>query len=104
MNSGFAWVWAAEAHGIYFRDPIDLLKQGLPIDHLTTAKLPKLAGFAEMYRQHEFCFELLRWLSPRDPKIPDMTRQCLETYRRGGALFRLFLIEDGAHRFAPMRR
>ena len=71
-----------EAHGLYFRDPIDMLNRGLSIDHLTTAKLLKLAGFAEMYGQHEFCFELLRWLSPRDPKIAAMTQRCLETYRR----------------------
>lgn len=70
-----------EAHGVYFRDPIDMLNQGQRIDHLTTAKLLKLAGFAEMYGQHEFCFELLRWLSRRDPKIDAMTQRCLETYR-----------------------
>lgn len=70
-----------EAHGVYFRDPIDMVNQGLRIDHLTIPKLLKLAGFAEMYGQHEFCFELLRWLSARDPKIAEMTQRCLETYR-----------------------
>ena len=51
-----------EGHGVYFRDPIDMVARGLSIDHLSGLKLLKLVAFAETFGQIEYAFELLLWL------------------------------------------
>ena len=65
------WGQLIEGHGIYFKDPIDLQMRGLPTDHFTLAKLLKLVGFAEMFGQNEYAFELLEWLVARQHRLSD---------------------------------
>jgi FkbM family methyltransferase len=51
-----------EAHGIYFRDPIDMAKRGKSLDGYSIPKLLKLAAFADAFGQIEYAFELLGWI------------------------------------------
>ena len=54
-----------EGHGVYFKDPIDMVHRGIDIRHLSLPKLLKLVCFAEVYGQIEYAFELLYWLGER---------------------------------------
>jgi hypothetical protein len=65
------WGQLIEGHGIYFKDPIELEKRGLPTDHFTLVKLLKLVCFAEMFGQNEYAFELLEWLAARQNRHAD---------------------------------
>jgi FkbM family methyltransferase len=65
------WGQLIEGHGIYFKDPIDLQKRGISTDHFTLVKLLKLVGFAEMFGQNEYAFELLEWLVERQRRLSD---------------------------------
>jgi FkbM family methyltransferase len=59
------WGQVIEAHGIYFKDPIDMEARNASIDHLDRDKLLKLVCFAEIFGQIEYAFELLVWLEGR---------------------------------------
>lgn len=85
------WGQLIEAHGIYFRDPIDMEARGRSIDHLSKTKLLKLICFAEIFGQIEYAFELLSWLDGllrrRDDnagakEVADLAAQAEANYRR----------------------
>lgn len=79
-----------EGHGVYFRDPIDLVQKGLPIDFLTLSKLLKLVSLVELYDQTEYAFELLYWgadhFRASDPaaaeQLTALADEALELYTR----------------------
>lgn len=79
-----------EGHGVYFKDPIDMVQRGVDISHLSLPKLLKLVCFAEIYGQIEYAFELLYWLGERlrqqdDPsqaeQIVALADKAVKTYR-----------------------
>ncbi len=55
------WGQLIEAHGVYFKDPIDMAARGVSIDHFDRNKLLKLACLSEIFGQIEYAFELLIW-------------------------------------------
>ena len=79
-----------EGHGVYFKDPIDMIHRGVDIDHLSTTKILKLACFAEIYGQVEYAFELLYWLIEhlrqekdiqKDEQVSRLAENALSSYR-----------------------
>lgn len=52
-----------EAHGVYFRDPIDLQMKGDELTWANKDSLLKLVSLAEVYHQIEFAIEVADWTS-----------------------------------------
>ena len=50
-----------EAHGLYFRDPIDIEKKGGDLGWANAVTLLKLVSLAEVFHQIEFAIEVLDW-------------------------------------------
>ena len=55
------WGQLIEAHGVYFKDPIDMEARGVSVLHFDRNKLLKLACLSEIFGQIEYAFELLIW-------------------------------------------
>lgn len=63
------WGQLIEAHGIYFRDPIEADQKGENLEEFSVWKILKLISFAEVFGQMEYAFEVLLWLSKNKEKL-----------------------------------
>lgn len=85
------WGQLIEGHGVYFKDPIEHEAKGWKLGNFSTAKVLKLAGFAEIYGNVEYSFELLGWLKERlsgqgeakgSTDVAHLIEEALAQYRR----------------------
>ena len=63
------WGQLIEAHGIYFRDPIEADQKGENLEAFSVWKILKLISFAVVFGQMEYAFEVLLWLSNNKNKL-----------------------------------